>query len=85
MEKTMRIEGMMCGHCEAHMNDAIRNNFRVKKVTSDHKTGETVILTESDITDDELKKAIAPTGYAFIDTTRTEKEAGGGLFGFMKK
>ena len=28
------IDGMMCGMCESHMNDAIRNNFKVKKVNS---------------------------------------------------
>ena len=35
MTKTiLSIEGMQCGMCEAHVNDAIRNNFAVKKVTS---------------------------------------------------
>ena len=37
MTKTiLSIEGMQCGMCEAHVNDAIRNNFAVKKVTSSH-------------------------------------------------
>lgn len=35
MVKTvLKIDGMMCGMCEAHMNDLIRKNFKVKKVTS---------------------------------------------------
>ena len=29
-----KIDGMMCGMCESHMNDMVRNNFKVKKVTS---------------------------------------------------
>ena len=33
---TMGIDGMMCGMCESHINDAIRREFKVKKVTSSH-------------------------------------------------
>ena len=36
VKTTLGIDGMMCGMCESHMNDAIRNNFDVKKVTSSH-------------------------------------------------
>ena len=39
----VKIDGMMCGMCEAHINDAIRRNFNVKKVKSSHSKGETVI------------------------------------------
>ena len=31
---TLKIDGMMCGMCESHINESIRNNFSVKKVTS---------------------------------------------------
>ncbi len=43
---TLKIQGMMCGMCESHINDAIRQAFPVKKVTSSHTKGETVILAE---------------------------------------
>ena len=33
---TLKIDGMMCGMCESHINESIRNNFSVKKVTSSH-------------------------------------------------
>ena len=46
-ETIVTVDGMMCGMCESHVNDAIRKAFPVKKVTSSHKKGETVILTES--------------------------------------
>ena len=36
----------MCGMCEAHMNELIRNNFKVKKVSSSAKDGETVVISE---------------------------------------
>ena len=35
-ETTVKIDGMMCGMCEAHVNDAIRSKLNVKKVTSSH-------------------------------------------------
>ena len=35
-EIILGVEGMRCGMCEAHVNDAIRNNFKVKKVESSH-------------------------------------------------
>ena len=39
---TLKIDGMMCGMCESHINESIRNNFSVKKVTSSHTKGETI-------------------------------------------
>ena len=42
MTKTvLKIDGMMCGMCESHVNDAIRTAFAVKKVSSSHAKGET--------------------------------------------
>ena len=45
VKTTLKIDGMMCGMCESHVNDAIRNAFPVKKVTSSHSKGETVIIS----------------------------------------
>lgn len=36
---TLDVEGMACGMCEAHVNNAVRQNFAVKKVTSSHTKG----------------------------------------------
>ena len=60
---TLKIDGMMCGMCEAHVNDAVRNNFTVKKVTSSHKKGVTKILSESEIDEGLLRGVIDATGY----------------------
>lgn len=60
---TVKIEGMACGMCEAHINDAVRNAFPVKKVTSSHTKKETVILAEKEIPEPELKKVVAEAGY----------------------
>ena len=41
---TLEIDGMMCGMCENHVNDAIRNEFTVKKVTSSHTKNRSLLL-----------------------------------------
>lgn len=83
MKITLRIDGMMCGMCESHVNDAVRKAFPVKKVTSSHSKGETVILTETDISEHQLCTAIEPTGYRVLAVSK-EKYEKKGLFGFWK-
>lgn len=60
---TVEVNGMMCGMCEAHTNDAIRRAFSVKKVTSSHAKGQTVILTEQELDENDLQKVITALGY----------------------
>jgi len=60
---TVGVDGMMCGMCEAHVNNAVRKAFPVKNVTSSHSKGQTVILTEYDIDEGALRSAICATGY----------------------
>ena len=83
---TVKVNGMSCPMCESHINDCIRNRFTVKKVTSSHKKGETVIVSDSKIDDDLLKKAITDTGYTVEDiVSETVEEKKHGLFGIFKK
>jgi copper chaperone CopZ len=79
----LKIDGMMCGMCESHINDAIRGAFKVKKVTSSHSKGETVIITEQDIDEDNLRNTIDKTGYKVISVTK-EPYMKKGLFSFGK-
>ena len=74
---TLKIDGMMCGMCEAHVNDAVRDAFKVKKVTSSHSKGETVIITENDITEEELIAAISKTGYSILGIQKEPYEKKG--------
>ena len=60
---TVQVDGMMCGMCERHVNDAVRKAFTVKKVTSSHSKGQTVILSEADIDEAVLRSTIGATGY----------------------
>lgn len=82
---TMGIDGMMCGMCESHINDAVRREFKVKKVTSSHTKKQTVILTEKPLDEDKLRKVIDDTGYKVTSIETAEEEKKGGLFGLFKK
>ncbi len=78
----LKIDGMMCGMCESHINDTIRKSFAVKKVTSSHSKGRTEIITETPIEEERLKKVIRETGYTLIDVqTESYEKKGFSLFG----
>ena len=62
----LKILGMACGMCEAHINDAIRGAFPVKKVSASHRKGSVEILTEKDIPEDSLRAVIHRTGYTLV-------------------
>ena len=85
MVKTvLKIDGMMCGMCEAHMNDLIRKNFKVKKVTSSSKDEETVIISDAELDIPWAKKQIKDIGYEMVDYTSEPYEKKG-LFHFGRK
>jgi len=67
---TIEIEGMMCGMCESHINDAIRSNLNVKKLKTSHVTGLSVFLTNDVVSDERLKDIITKTGYKVLDIKR---------------
>lgn len=74
---TVGIEGMACGMCEAHINEAVRNAFSVKKVTSSHTKKETVIIAENDIPAEKLKSVISKAGYDFVSAASEPYEKKG--------
>lgn len=77
---TVGIDGMMCGMCENHMNEAVRNAMKVKKVTSSHSKKETVILTEEELNEEAMNKIVEPTGYKVTSFVKEEYKRKG-LFG----
>lgn len=83
-ETKVKIDGMMCGMCESHINDAIRNAFSVKKVSASLSKGEADIISEEPIDEAKLRETITKTGYDFVSMTSKpyEKHA---LFAFLKK
>ena len=65
-EYTMHIQGMMCGMCESHMNDAVRTlDPKAKKVSSSHKKGITKFRSEQSFDEEALRAAVEATGYHF--------------------
>ena len=85
IKTTLKIDGMMCGMCESHINDAIRNSFDVKKVNSSHTKGETVIVSKEALDEDKIRSVIDKTGYELQSVSSEELEEKKGLFEFLKK
>ena len=76
---TVKIDGMACGMCESHVNDAVRKAFPVKKVTSSHKKGETVIIMDGEFDENKLRQALDGSGYE-ITSIQQEPYEKKGLF-----
>jgi len=67
IKTTLRIEGMMCSMCEAHIKEVIRRTVPgAKKVSASHIKGEACFLTEEAVDENRVKNAIAGTGYTCI-------------------
>ena len=67
MTKTLKIEGMMCGHCEMHTKKALEALDGVTKAEVSHKTGTAVVTLEKSVSDDVLMQAVADQGYQVTD------------------
>lgn len=66
MKKTMKIEGMMCGHCEATVKKALETLEQVSAAEVSHKDGTAVVTLQADISDEELKKAVEEKDYTVV-------------------
>lgn len=82
IKTTVGIDGMMCGMCESHVNDAIRKSFDVKKVSSSHSKKKTEIISEEAIDEDKLRAVIDETGYTVLSVDSEPYNKKG--FGFFK-
>jgi len=66
MTKTVKIEGMMCPHCEAHMKKALEALDGVVSAETSHVNKCAVITSESEISDDVIRAAVEGAGYKYI-------------------
>ncbi len=80
VKTTLKIDGMMCSMCEAHVNDAFRNAFDVKKVSSSHSKGETVVISQEPIDEGRAKEIVSGLGYTLEGLSQEPYEKKG-LFG----
>ena len=66
MEKTMKIEGMMCGHCEATVKKALEALDGVDHADVSHEQDQAVVSLKEDVADDVLKKAVEDKDYNVV-------------------
>ncbi|MDY4490818.1 MAG: cation transporter [Candidatus Faecousia sp.] len=83
VKTTLKIDAMACGMCEAHVNDAIRKAFSVKKVSSSHAKGRTEILSDLPLEEPRLKAAVEASGYR-VTSIQSEPYERKGFFLFKK-
>ena len=80
---TVKVDGMQCSMCESHVNEAVRRALPVKKATSYHGKGRTVLLAAQPLAAKAMRAAIEPTGYRVlgIESGPCRKKGFFGLFG----
>lgn len=66
MEKTLKVEGMMCGHCEAHVKSALEALDGVTEANVSHESGTAVVTLSKEVADDDLKAAVEAEGYKVL-------------------
>ena len=67
MKKTMKIEGMMCGHCEARVKKCLEALSEVEEATVSHEEGTAVVTLKAEISDEILKKAVEDQDYKVLE------------------
>ena len=67
MEITMKIEGMMCPHCEAHVKKALEGVAEVREAIVSHKDGTAIVTLDADAAPATLRKAVEEQGYKVIE------------------
>ncbi|MBQ8596580.1 MAG: heavy metal translocating P-type ATPase [Lachnospiraceae bacterium] len=66
MKKTMKIEGMMCGHCEARVKKVLEALAEVEEAVVSHEEGTAVVTLKEDVADEVLKKTVEDQDYTVI-------------------
>ena len=74
---TISVDGMQCGMCEAHVNDAVRQALPVKKVSSSHIKNQTVVVTQQEVDEQKLKDDTHRTGYTVLSIVKESYEEKG--------
>ena len=66
MEKTLKIEGMMCMHCEAHVKKALEALGGVESAVVSHEKGTAVVTLSAEVSDELLKSTVEAEGYKVL-------------------
>ena len=67
---TVNVTGMMCGHCEAHVNKAVEAAFGVQNVVSSHEAGTTTFTAPEKVDEAKLRQVITDAGYEVTEITQ---------------
>ncbi len=67
MERTMKIEGMMCGHCEARVKKVLEALEEVEQAVVSHEAGTAVVTLRVEISDEALKKVVEDQDYQVLE------------------
>ncbi|MBU3840944.1 MAG: metal-transporting ATPase, partial [Candidatus Ruminococcus intestinipullorum] len=67
MTKTIKIEGMMCGHCEAHVKKALEALPEVELAEVSHEKGMAVLTLQMEVSDEVLKKTVEDLDYKVVE------------------
>ena len=67
MTKTLKVEGMMCEHCEARVKKALEAVAGVESAVADHNANTAVVTLSADVADDILRKAVEDQDYKVLD------------------
>ena len=66
MTKTVKIEGMMCGHCEARVKKTLEAIDGIESASPDHNANAAVITLSKDVPEDIIRSAIEAQDYTFV-------------------
>lgn len=66
------IDGMMCGMCEMHVEEAIKKAMKVKTAKASHIKNTLVVIAEENFVEEDFKKILDPTGYRILSFKKTE-------------
>ncbi|MBQ8062647.1 MAG: cadmium-translocating P-type ATPase [Clostridia bacterium] len=66
MERVIKVEGMMCEHCEASVKKSLESIRKVESATADHKAGTVVLQLSGNVKEEKLKKAVKEAGYTYV-------------------
>ena len=66
MEKVIKVEGMMCEHCEASVKKELEKIRKVESATADHNAGAVTLQLKGNVKEEKLKKAVEDAGFTFV-------------------
>ena len=66
MEKTVKIEGMMCPHCEARVKTILEELAEVDSAVTSHVEGTAVLTLNAELSDEKIKEDIEAQGYKYV-------------------